>query len=286
MKVYLAQVSTRPYLMRIYLAGEDGKWKFVNESWGGGYETLFSRGTPDKERQTCNRGGYILESYYYARNKASVDRLLPLCKDMLLDSGVFSFLTGSKTENDWDRYTELYAQYVNERNITHYVEMDIDALVPLSKVEALREKLITLTNKEPIVVWHASRGFSYYKEMVKRYRYVAIATTLKGKEGAVWRQKPELIKHFINLAHDAGAKIHGLGFTSLEMLRYLNFDSVDSTAWLYGNRAGYLYKFDTNEKGFMRKINVPTGHRLKSTDAARHNFNEWIKFQNYAEEYL
>lgn len=212
--------------------------------------------------------------------------MLPALGGFLLDSGAFSFITGNAGICDWDKYTEDYAAYINQYNIEHYIEMDLDALIPLSEVERLREKLITLTEREPIVVWHATRGMAYYKDMVKRYKYVAIATTLKGKEGIVWRQRPELMKYFIDLAHDTGAQIHGLGFTALEMLRYLHFDSVDSTAWLYGNRAGYLYQFDPFLPGFMRKINTPPGHRLKSREAAMYNFLEWIKFQEYAKSNL
>jgi hypothetical protein len=36
----------------------------------------------------------------------------------------------------------------------------------------------------------------------------------------------------------------------------------------------------------MDKIDAPSGSRLKSTEAAMHNFLEWIKFQEYAEKHL
>ena len=102
----------------------------------------------------------------------------------------------------------------------------------------------------------------------------------------VSRQKIEkAFPWFINTAHEHGAKIHGLGYTSISGLYKYHFDSVDSSAWLYGNMAGYLYKF--NEfTGQMDKIQAPAGHRLKSMEAARWNFSEWVKFQQYAERYL
>ena len=90
---------------------------------------------------------------------------------------------------------------------------------------------------------------------------------------------------FINKAHENGAKIHGLGYTSIDGLFRYRFDSVDSTAWLYGNRGGYLYKFN-HKTGKMDKIEPSKGMRLNSRKTALHNFNEWIKFQKYARKYL
>jgi hypothetical protein len=62
-----------------------------------------------------------------------------------------------------------------------------------------------------------------------------------------------------------------------------HFDSVDSTAWLYGNRGGFIFIFDGKT---LQKRKCPPGKRLKSRAAAIHNFNEWVKFQKYAEAFL
>lgn len=92
--------------------------------------------------------------------------------------------------------------------------------------------------------------------------------------------------HRLSLSYESKcANIHGLGYTSIAGLHKYHFDSVDSTAWLYGNRGGYLYKFNA-KKGDFDKITAPAGMRLKSKDAAMNNYIEWTKFQQYAEKHL
>jgi hypothetical protein len=235
-------------------------------------------------RIAAQRGGQynILESFYYCKNNAFIPVLIPHLKSFLLDSGAFTFMQGKASVN-WDAYTEEYAAFINKHDIKLFFELDIDPIVGLKEVERLRKKLEHLTGKKPIPVWHVSRGKEYFVKMCKEYPYVALG-------GIVTQEVPRAVYEkafpwFIATAHKYGAKIHGLGYTSLEGLHKYHFDSVDSTAWLYGNRGGYLYKFNPRT-GMMDKIDAPSGSRLKSTEAAMHNFLEWIKFQEYAEKHL
>ena len=274
--------------MEIYLAGENGKTRFLAELFNrGGYEYLPGRGAPGKEWQTCSRGGQlILESYYYCRSNNIIPKLLPRLGGFLLDSGAFTFMQGNG-KADWDRYTEEYAEWINHHKIDLFFELDIDSIVGLKEVERLRAKLERLTGKQPIPVWHIGRGKDYFvNQMCGNYPYVALGGIVGAKKGSqAYKQYQAAFPWFIREAHRAGCKIHGLGFTSLEGVRKYHFDSVDSTAWLFGNRGGYLYKFN-QATGEMGKIPAPDGCRLKSRDAAMWNFREWIKFQEYAKKYL
>ena len=94
-----------------------------------------------------------------------------------------------------------------------------------------------------------------------------------------------ILKATLNLIrHKNGAKIHALGFTSLDGITQYHFDSVDSTAWTAGNRFGLVYHFDGRT---MQKINVPKGYRIKdSKRLALMNYIEWVKFQKYADTHL
>lgn len=276
--------------MDIYLAGGiSGNlfpiWKQIAN--GGGYECLPGRGTPGEERAICSRGGQlILESYYYCRKNDVIPKLLPRLGGFLLDSGAFTFMQGNGGRCDWDAYVEEYAEWINRYKIDLFFELDIDSIVGLKEVERLRAKLEDLTGKKSIPVWHKNRGTGYFVECAKSYPYVAIGGIVGGNKNAAERKAYRLsFPWFINTAHKYGAKIHGLGYTSIEGLKQFHFDSVDSTAWLYGNRGGYLYKFNPR-KGDFDKIVTPPGHRLKSRDAALYNFREWIKFQEYAKKYL
>ena len=117
--------------------------------------------------------------------------------------------------------------------------------------------------------------------MCEEYDYVAIGGIVS-KE--ITSQEYKYFPWFINEAHKRGAKIHGLGFTNLEGIRKYHFDSVDSTSWTTGNRFGSIYRFNGTT---MEKYDKKAGQRLADSRAvAINNFNEWIKFQKYAETNL
>lgn len=281
------------------------KWKFIspeeypgiasqygNEYLTGGGMNIYLAGEHPvkngRQSQILHGGGQlILESFYYCRKNDVIAKLLPLLGGFLLDSGAFTFMQGNGGKCDWDRYTEEYAEWINAHKIDLFFELDIDSIVGLREVERLRAKLEHLTGKQPIPVWHINRGKEYFlQQMCGNYPYVALGGIVGAKKGAAaYKQYQAAFPWFIQKAHEAGVKIHGLGFTGISGLKKYHFDSVDSTAWLYGNRGGYLYKFNPRT-GDMDKIDAPGGHRLKSQDAAIWNFNEWIKLQEYARKYL
>lgn len=228
---------------------------------------------------TINRP-YILESFYYA--DATTEKLIPYYGDFLLDSGAFTFMMGNhKGEIKWQEYTEKYAAFININKINKFFELDIDSIVGYEKVKELRKLLESLTGKQPIPVWHKSRGKDEFLRMADEYKYVALGGIVS-KEWS--KDEHKFFPWFINEAHKRNAKNHGLGYTNLEGLKKYHFDSVDSTAWTAGNRFGYIYKFDGST---MKKYDAPPGHRLADTrKAALINFGEWVKFQNYAEVHL
>lgn len=246
--------------MKIYLAGV--------APWRGGQDRLY-------DKATAQHKPYILESFYYA--DADTERLLPYYGDFLLDSGAFTFMMSSKNHVVWEEYIERYANFINRNNVKKFFELDIDSVVGYPKVLEYRKRLEKLTNKSVIPVWHKSRGIDEYKRMCDEYDYVAIG-------GIVAKEiKPEQYGAFPMLiaeAHRRKAKIHGLGFTSLEWLPKCHFDSVDSAAWTAGNRFGFIYQFNGKT---MIKHNVPKGKRLAdSKKVAEINYLEWLKFQRYA----
>ena len=226
----------------------------------------------------------ILESYYMLRDNEDFLKLLKLCNSFLLDSGAFTFMQGTHQGTiDWDEYIEEYADLINRWDVKLFFELDIDSIVGLDEVNRLRKKLEKLTNKQPIPVWHKNRGKDYFIGMCQEYPYVSIG-------GIVTREIPRNIYEkafpwFINTAHQHGCKIHGLGYTNIQGLHKYSFDSVDSTAWLYGNRGGYLYQFKP-QTGTIEQIKPEGKGRLKPRAAALNNFIEWIKFSKYAEKNL
>ena len=261
--------------MTVYLAGANGKGKFCNEyvlssKWNMG---LCDRGD-NKKKVNLN----ILESFFYVDEV--ITKNIPHFKNFMLDSGAFTFFTSGTKNVDWNEYVERYAAYINENKIDLFFELDIDKVIGFDNVLKLRKKLESLTDKQCIPVWHKSRGKENFIEMSREYPYVAIGGIVSNE---IKKDEYKYFPYFINTAHKYGAKIHGLGFTNLEGLTRYHFDSVDSTAWTGGNRFGFVYHFNGKT---MQKKDVPAGHRLKAVEVARQNFNEWVKFCEYAERNL
>jgi len=254
--------------MKVFLAGV-APWRD-----GGGYDPIIIQHRP-----------YILESFYYADE--DTERLIPYYGDFLLDSGAFTFMGGSdftsskKANIDFEEYLERYADFVKRNKVEKFFELDIDSVVGYDKVLKYRAKLERLTGRQPIPVWHSTRGKEEFIKTCEEYPYVALG----GIVGGEWNERAEkLIPWFIDKAHEHGAKIHGLGYTKLSKLKLYHFDSVDSTAWTTGNRFGYIYHFDGKT---MKKYDVPEGKRIgDSRRAALINYMEWLKFQKYAETHL
>lgn len=223
------------------------------------------------------KNAYILQSFYYA-DEFTEKYIIPNVKDFLLDSGAFTFMQNTKTRVDWDDYIKKYADFIIKNNIKKYFELDIDSVVGYKQVLKYRDKLESLTGKPCIPVWHKSRGIKEFQKMCDDYDYVAIGGIVSGE---IKRDQYKAFPSMIAEAHRRNAKIHGLGFTSLDYLSKCHFDSVDSTAWTTGNRFGFVYKFDGKT---MKKIDCPKGKRLSdSRKVALINYTEWIKFQKYAE---
>lgn len=300
MKIHLAQASTDTRLTELF-----DNW--LKQSNGGGQEKVYLAGEhPVKNgndmkvylagdngrKKKCEQNLYnssiklgdlnILETFYYLRNNKDMTRMIPYFNSFLLDSGAFTFMQGNHDgEINWDRYIEEYGEFVKKYDIKLFFELDIDSLVGISEVERLRDKLQDITGKPPIPVWHKNRGKDYFVQMCQKYPYVAIGGIIT-KE--IDRKKYEkAFPWFINTAHKYGAKIHGLGYTSVKKLKMYHFDSVDSTSWLYGNKVGKIEKFNPST-GLMDAF-TKKEYRIKSKEAAINNFIEWAKFSKYAELY-
>lgn len=286
MRVYLGTPHT--YDMKVYLAGAaaGNNAKIWREGTADTNKVMrvFLAGLHADKNRAGSAGDFgqriaVLESFYYIK-----DWMLPYIKDhwhFMLDSGAFTFMQDKSVTVDWVEYVERYAEFINRNNIDLFLELDLDAVIGLERTEELRTRLERLTNKQPITVWHHSRGRKYWERMCDEYKYVALGGMVSDRN---YRKRLEpMFPYFIDHARRKKVKIHALGYTSIDGLFKYKFDSVDSTAWIYGNRSGMLYKFNGRT---IDKINGPTNTRMKSTEAAVHNFREWVKFQQYAEQHL
>ena len=224
---------------------------------------------------------YFLESFYYIQ-----EWLIPYAKKaelFLLDSGAFTFMSSktNKDNVDFEQYLDEYISFINKHDVKYFFELDIDSVVGYEEVKRLRRKLEAKTGKKCIPVWHKSRGLEEWKKMCEEYDYVAIGGIVTKEI----KQKEYLILNkLIDIAHKEGCLVHGLGFTHTQYIKIVNFDSVDSTTWTYGQRYALGYYFQKNTiKMKARKQN----QKLKKErvyDLSLNNFNEWIKYQYYMDK--
>jgi hypothetical protein len=242
--------------MKIYLAGENA------EAW--------------KKRNYYNFNR--LASFYYIKDEREI---INKFNNFILDSGAYTFMTSMKNKNvNWDNYVISYAKFIKEYNVKNYFELDIDSIVGIKEVERLRKLLEDTSGIKCIPVWHKSRGLDYWKKMCKEYDYVAIGGLVTQE---IKRTEYDVFYPLLKIAKENNTKVHGLGFTNLKGLEKYKFYSVDSTSWLSGNRFGAVYWFNGIT---MQKKNKEKGQRVKTNMTAINNFNEWVKFANYAENNL
>lgn len=250
--------------MELYLAGLQGE-----SGWG---SSVLDADQPKIDL-------FVLESFYYADEWT--ERIIPKLRGFMLDSGAFTFLNSGRGKPDWEAYVDRYADFINRNGVDLFFELDIDPIIGYDGVLRLRQRLEDKTGRKPIPVWHKSRGKDEFLKMCEEYEYVSIGGIVT-KE--ISRKEYQFFPWLIREAHRRGAKIHGLGFTNLEGLRKYRFDSVDSTAWTSGNRFGSVYRFNGRT---MVKYDKKEGQKLADPRAvAVNNFNEWAKFQRYAEKHL
>jgi len=223
----------------------------------------------------------ILESFYTLRNsKEWYGENKILFGDFLLDSGAFTFMSGTAKESNWDQYARDYANYIKTNGVENYFELDLDSLMSLDKVEGLRKLIEDITGVASIPVWHKSRGLDYWFKMCEDYKYIAIGGIVS-KE--IKRSQFDVFHKLISIADKNKTKVHGLGFTNLVGIKKYKFYSVDSITWLNG-RYGCLFHF--NGSSMLAPVKCGDGKPLNKYKTNLHNFTEWVKFSKFMERHF
>ena len=220
---------------------------------------------------------YLLETFF--NGEKTCKRVLSDVdtENFLLDSGAFSYMSGAEcSKEQLSGYLERYIKFINENNIKHFFELDVDTIFGIEYVEQLRKKLEQGTQKQCIPVWHKGRGIEYWKWMCDNYKYIAIG----GLVFHVKKQEYESIRKMVLYAYSKGVKVHGLGFTKTKEIENYKFYSVDSASWAKGAVLGQLAHFFNGRHMEQKKIGRKD-KKLRLSDLAVHNFAEWCKYQKY-----
>ena len=233
----------------------------------------------------------------------------------IMDSGLFTMMFGAgsgKTysEKDLLEYTYKYLNDLKKINYQHYiVEMDVHKVLGLQALKKFRK----IFEKEwpiekTIYVWHVEEKEKGFRELCKKYPYIAISIpelriVLKGR-----RRLKNAVKHLIKVANDINPniKIHLLGCTQQNLMKQKGYYSCDSTSWLSSGKYGdgyffngqVLKQFKTSTKSWIKyaeekkdiifkyreKINMTTYYLNNCLSAIGYSkLNQYInnKFYNY-----
>lgn len=131
---------------------------------------------------------------------------------LLLDSGVHTFYKKIEDYKKkdlawWENYLEKYTQFArdNREHVFAVVELDIDGIVGVAKVNEFREKYFKPLEADGIqvcYVWHQVRGEVEWERMCQTYSYVGFS--LQEQDMTV-----EKCVRLSNIARKYGARIHG-----------------------------------------------------------------------------
>lgn len=217
---------------------------------------------------------YNLISYFYGRrNDDRVRDILENSELVMIDSGAHTFQKG--THVDWEQYTQEYAEWIRSHdrpNIVGYFEMDVDNVLGLERVLALR-RILERTSDKIIPVWHKNRGIDDYKKMCHEYSGRVVAITGFKNEDIQDHQYLMFLKYA--WAHNC--RVHCLGMTRKPVLDKVPFDYVDSSSWTQGVLYGRI--------GNRKIKNAPTveERRIMRQRQWEYAYRESMKMQEHYE---
>ena len=246
---------------------------------------------------------HLLTSYKYLegsiRYENELDRLLANGVDVMIDSGLFTFLDafnkGKKIDlPNFREYTRKYAHWLKKHKIEKFVEVDADPIIGYAKTMDLRKELEDITGKSSIVAYHPeSRTQDDFLKSCETNKYVAYGTIFDPEHETASREMvvQSWIK-VINLAHSMGCKIHGLAKTGYDAMSQCGWDSVDSASWTGVFRGQIIDKKDDPKLGPVIKTRKITDAEWSDVDKKRGVIKKswsvarWIMLQKFADEQL
>lgn len=154
---------------------------------------------------------------------------------IMLDSGAWSAYTHGEKINV-DKYIRFI--YDNRRLIDHYVNLDVigDGRASLNNYRVMRDNGLN-----PIPVFHAGTSVRFLYKYLEYTDYVAVGAIAKMHTSS---RIANLDKHIWPKIVDRRgypiAKFHGFGLTSLKIMKYYPWYSVDSSSWVQYGRYGIV----------------------------------------------
>lgn len=170
---------------------------------------------------------------------------------VIVDSGLFSYLWGKKSQIDYDRnfyytYLDNYSKFIEASRFENmrYVELDVQQKLGVDFAWELREKLVERFGKSKVInVCHAIDGDPV--TLVKYSDYIAISSAI------LWEQYGKdyflsYVDYLYRIGAENNTKIHLFGLTRPEDVQICyGATSCDSTSWasklIWGRYAAHNY---------------------------------------------
>lgn len=243
---------------------------------------------------------YILLSYFHLLSKVKngtdfkeyFKKFTDAGMEIMIDSGAHTLQKNKGTPPDYQSFFDGYLKWLqaNIDYIDHYVELDIENVVGLEKVNSWSDTLTSTLKKPPIRVWHRWRGgVDVWEAMTEQYDYIGFSGFLIN-QGAGAELPLNQIPYYLKAASVNKCKVHGFGFTSPKLLTCFPFHSVDSTSWMAGQRYGVVSHFDgrflrTHTKEQIAVQDRNTRH-LNWRKGLPYNALQWKLFADYLERMM
>lgn len=173
---------------------------------------------------------YILFSFYMLnkKNLGLAANVLKQAKIGIMDSGAFSFLFNGK-EVEFSSYIEEYCRFIHDNRLKNYVELDMDGIWPLERIEQVRSDMEKAVGWPSMPCWHPERGLENLEKLCSIYNYIAIGGAHKippQKRAIFFKKLATKVMRFKRVP-----KIHLMGVQCREVFN-LGFFSCDATSGL------------------------------------------------------
>ncbi len=212
--------------MRLYVAGAYHS-RVVPDS------PLYLRMCPESQRKVREEVPFYLESYHYLNSQSKVARIRDLGGKVFLDSGAFSAFTQG-VSIDVDRYCGFIKDNAD-------IIETVDGQPVASVLDAIGDCDGTWRNQmemerlgvRPLPCFHYGEPVEALDWYIQNYSFITIGgmVPISNTQLVTWLDRI-WANHLTNEDGTPKVKVHGFGFTSLQlMLRYPWF-SVDSSSWV------------------------------------------------------
>lgn len=198
---------------------------------------------------------------------------MPSTYELLIDSGAFSVWTQGRTIAIAD-----YIAFLKEcdQSLAHYINLDVlpgrygekrkaSDVQEAAKASYRNLQLMKDADLHPLPVFHRGEDWKWLNQLLKDGEPYICLSPLTDSSTPVKRAWLDICFQRLK---GSKAKIHGLGVTSLELMKRYPWYSVDSTSWAISSGNGVFPIPQTDARGQYDYLKPPTLIHIGGKDQA------------------